>query len=53
MVPCNPAAKITQTRVVLTSLGFGAGPRWAEVHAYFEKAWDAVLGRLKASIEEG
>jgi uncharacterized protein YndB with AHSA1/START domain len=43
----------TQTRVVLTSLGFGAGPRWAEVHAYFEKAWDAVLGRLKASLEEG
>jgi uncharacterized protein YndB with AHSA1/START domain len=42
-----------QTRVVLTSLGFGAGPQWAEVHAYFEKAWDTVLGRLKASLEEG
>jgi uncharacterized protein YndB with AHSA1/START domain len=41
-----------RTRVVLTSLGFGPGPKWAEVHAYFEKAWDAVLGRLKTSLEE-
>jgi uncharacterized protein YndB with AHSA1/START domain len=41
-----------ETRVVLTSLGFGAGPKWAKVHAYFEKAWDTVLGRLKASLED-
>jgi uncharacterized protein YndB with AHSA1/START domain len=40
-----------QTRVVLTSLGFGPGPKWTEVHAYFEKAWDAVLGRLKTRLE--
>ncbi len=40
-----------QTKVVLTSLGFGNGQQWEDVHAYFEEAWDAVLGRLKASFE--
>jgi len=40
-----------QTRVVLTSLGFGTGQQWKDVHAYFEKAWDTVLDRLKASFE--
>ena len=39
-----------QTRVVLTSLGFGTGPQWKDVHAYFEKAWDAVLKQLEASL---
>jgi uncharacterized protein YndB with AHSA1/START domain len=42
-----------RTRLVLTSLGFGAGPRWKEVHAYFETAWDAVLGALVASLTPG
>jgi uncharacterized protein YndB with AHSA1/START domain len=41
----------TRTRVILASLGFGAGEKWATVHGYFENAWDAVLGRLKESLE--
>ena len=39
-----------RTRVILTSLGFGVGPQWAEVHAYFENAWATVLEQLEASL---
>lgn len=40
-----------QTRIILTSLGFGTGQQWKDVHAYFDSAWDTVLDRLKASFE--
>jgi uncharacterized protein YndB with AHSA1/START domain len=40
-----------QTRLVLTALGFGTGEQWKGVHTYFERAWDVVLERLKASLE--
>jgi len=50
LVQLEPAGD-GQTRVVLTSLGFGTGQQWRDVHAYFENAWDTVLGRLKARFQ--
>jgi uncharacterized protein YndB with AHSA1/START domain len=41
------------TRVRLTHLGWGEGPDWDAAFAYFEKAWDIVLGRLKLRFETG
>jgi uncharacterized protein YndB with AHSA1/START domain len=40
------------TRVVVTALGFGTGEEWRATHAYFEKAWASVLGRLQAHFAE-
>jgi uncharacterized protein YndB with AHSA1/START domain len=40
-----------RTHVVLTSLGFGTGQGWKDVHAYFDNAWDMVLGQLRVSFE--
>lgn len=36
------------TRVRLTQLGWGEGPRWDELRAYFDRAWGAVLEALRA-----
>lgn len=46
LAPAGPAS----TRVVLTALGFGSGEEWRATHAYFEKAWDRVLGNLQARL---
>ena len=35
-----------ETRVTMTHLGWGAGEDWDKTYAYFDRAWDAVLGNL-------
>ena len=35
-----------RTLVGLTHLGWQEGDEWDQVHAYFQRAWDVVLGRL-------
>ena len=50
LIQLEPAGE-GQTRVTLTSLGFGTGQQWKDVHTYFENAWDTVLNRLKATVE--
>lgn len=35
-----------ETRVKLTHLGWGEGAAWDQAFAYFQRAWDVVLGRL-------
>lgn len=42
-----------QTRVELRHHGFGQTEEWSRVHAYFGKAWDYVLGNLKARFTSG
>lgn len=39
--------------VKLTHLGWKEGKEWDEVYAYFDKAWDIVLTRLKKRFEQG
>jgi len=39
--------------VKLTHLGWKEGKEWNEVYAYFDRAWDVVLTRLKRRFEEG
>jgi len=39
--------------VKLTHLGWREGREWDEVYAYFDKAWDIVLTRLKKRFEQG
>jgi uncharacterized protein YndB with AHSA1/START domain len=36
----------SRTRVRLTHYGFGRGEEWDQVHAYFERAWGAVMTSL-------
>lgn len=33
----------TQTKVQLTHMGFGDGPQWDATHAYFTRAWGAIV----------
>jgi len=42
-----------QTAVTLTHVGWGEGGQWDEAYAYFDRAWDLVLGRLVRSFAEG
>jgi uncharacterized protein YndB with AHSA1/START domain len=42
-----------RTRVRLTHLGWREGEDWDRGFAYFERAWDVVLGRLKQRFETG
>jgi len=42
-----------RTRVVLDHLGWGTGEKWDKVYAYFDHAWDLVLGRLVHRFEAG
>jgi uncharacterized protein YndB with AHSA1/START domain len=41
------------TRVDFYHLGWGEGIEWDEVFAYFEEAWDTIMGRLMRRFEEG
>ncbi len=34
----------------LTHLGFGEGALWDETYAYFDTAWETVLGRMRAAF---
>ncbi len=42
-----------RARVVLHHLGWGKGSDWDAMHAYFDRAWDVVLGRLQKRFAEG
>ena len=42
-----------RTRVTLSHLGWGQGGDWDKVQAYFDKAWDVVLGRLVTRFARG
>lgn len=42
-----------QTLVVLTHSGWGVGEEWDKAYAYFDHAWDAVLGNLRYRFEVG
>lgn len=42
-----------QTRVRFSQIGWGEGPEWDQAFAYFDPAWDVVLGRLKIRFETG
>lgn len=46
-------AEPARTRVRFTQTGWGEGPEWDKAFAYFESAWDVVLGRLKLRFETG
>lgn len=41
------------TKVVMHHLGWRDGGDWDKVYAYFDKAWDWVLGSLKTRFEKG
>jgi uncharacterized protein YndB with AHSA1/START domain len=41
------------TCVRMAHLGFRDGDDWDACYAYFDRAWDVVLGRLKARVETG
>ena len=42
-----------ETRVTLTHVGWGDGGEWDKAYAYFDKAWDRVLGNLQARFVSG
>jgi len=41
------------TRVTLHHTGWGTGGQWDDTYAYFDRAWNTVLGNLKKSFEAG
>ncbi len=42
-----------QVRVVMTHTGWGVGEEWDKAYAYFDHAWDAVLGNLRYRFTVG
>jgi uncharacterized protein YndB with AHSA1/START domain len=42
-----------ETRVTLTHVGWGDGGEWDKSYAYFDKAWDKVLGNLQQRFVSG
>ncbi|HEY2628106.1 MAG TPA: SRPBCC domain-containing protein [Usitatibacter sp.] len=42
-----------ETRVTLTQVGWGDGGEWDKAYAYFDKAWDVVLGNLQQRFVTG
>jgi len=42
-----------ETRVSLHHTGWGDGGEWDKTYAYFDRAWDGVLGNLKKRFEVG
>lgn len=42
-----------QTRVTLHHTGWGDGGEWDKAYAYFDKAWDGVLGNLRKRFDTG
>ncbi len=43
----------SSTKVKISHLGWGETKQWDQVYAYFDRAWDIVLSRLKERFEEG
>ena len=52
VVQFHPAGA-DRTRVTLDHLGWGTGEKWDKVYAYFDRAWDLVLGRLVHRFDSG
>ena len=44
---------IDHTQVTLTHSGWGDGGEWDKTYAYFDKAWERVLGNLQKRFAEG
>ena len=42
-----------QTRVTLNHVGWGDGGEWDKAYAYFDAAWDKVLGNLQKRFTDG
>lgn len=42
-----------QVRVELTHTGWGVGEEWDKTYAYFDRAWEYVLGNLRKRFAEG
>lgn len=42
-----------KTKVRFSQRGWGEGDEWDQVFAYFDKAWDIVLGRLQIRFASG
>ena len=42
-----------QTLVTLTHVGWGDGGEWDKTYAYFDHAWEKVLGNLQKRFTEG
>ncbi|MFQ5694735.1 MAG: DUF6265 family protein [Terriglobia bacterium] len=42
-----------ETRVTVTHSGWGEGEQWDKAYAYFDSAWDAVLGNLEYRFTVG
>ena len=41
----------SSTRLHFVHAGFGTGDKWADVHGYFDKAWDRVLEGFAKSVK--
>ena len=41
------------TRVTLHHTGWGEGGEWDKAYAYFDRAWDSVLGGMKTRFDKG
>ncbi len=42
-----------KTKVIFSEYGWGDGPEWDELYAYFDRAWNYVLLSLKKRFESG
>jgi len=47
------APNAEETRVTLTHVGWGDGGEWDKTYAYFDKAWEKVLGNLQTRFATG
>ena len=52
VVRLEPVNEAT-TRVTLHHTGWGSGGEWDKTYAYFDRAWDYVLGNLKKRHDAG
>ena len=42
-----------QVQITLTHLGWLEGEQWEQAFAYFQDAWDVVIGRFERCMVEG
>ncbi len=47
------APNANETHVTLTHVGWGDGGEWDKTYAYFDKAWEKVLGNLQTRFATG
>ena len=52
IVRLEPAGE-GQTQVTMNHVGWGDGGEWDKAYAYFDRAWDKVLGNLQKRFAEG